>query len=133
MTLPSVFVYGTLMPGQRNELVARAGGAFTAQRACLAGFVLFDLQPEGYPVITPGDGRVWGWVYTYAEHDWPRALAHLDALEGVNDVPPLYRRERVQAQLITGREVESWVYVFAFLERLEAGGVTRVHSGCWSS
>ncbi|ADV68844.1 gamma-glutamylcyclotransferase family protein [Deinococcus maricopensis] len=129
---PRVFVYGTLMPGERNAHVAGAG--VHAARATLAGFALFHLEPEGYPVLRPDPDAapVQGWVYTYAPAAWTAALPGLDALEGVHDQPPLYARVRAVAQA-AGSALEAWVYVFVRHERLRQGGAVRVPGGDWAA
>ncbi|WP_339097063.1 gamma-glutamylcyclotransferase family protein [Deinococcus sp. VB343] len=127
--LRSVFVYGTLMPDERNAHVA--GKGFTAQAARLPGFRLFHLMPEGYPGVVRGEGEVSGFVLTYSLEAWAQALPFLDHLEGVDETPPLYCRERVGVRLESDGEAESWVYIYARPERLEQAGVTEVAGGDW--
>lgn len=127
--LRSVFVYGTLMPGERNAHVA--GNGFTAQAAWLPGFQLFDLLPEGYPGVVRGAGEVSGFVLTYTPQAWAQALPRLDGLEGINETPPLYSREQVKVRLESGGEAESWVYIYARPQRLEQAGASEVSSGDW--
>ena len=128
-----VFVYGTLLPGERNVQVAARGGPFTARPATLAGFRLFDLRPDGYPGIVPGEAGdlVHGAALTYAPADWDRALTLLDELEGVAETPPLYTRQRVRLTLEGGEEVEGWTYVYALSERLGQVGATLLPGGDW--
>ena len=75
-----VFVYGTLLPGERNAHIAAQGGEFTVRPATLRGFRLFDLRPEGYPGIVPGAANylVQGALFTYAPADWVRGVAFRD-------------------------------------------------------
>lgn len=131
--LTSVFVYGTLMPGERNAHVARRGGQFTSRPARLAGFRLFHLHPEHYPGLTPATPAdiVQGSVLTYSAADWDKALPFLDALEGVHETPPLYTREKVQVQYEDGQRADTWVYVYARPQRLQASGVQFIKSGDW--
>lgn len=131
--LTTVFVYGTLMPGERNESVARQGGAFTARPATLRGFRLIHLRPEAYPGILPAgpDDVVRGHALTYAPQDWPRALPFLEALEGVDETPPLYTREQVELSFEDGSAAPAWVYVYARAHRLAQPGVEPVPSGDW--
>ncbi|MEW6421860.1 MAG: gamma-glutamylcyclotransferase family protein [Deinococcota bacterium] len=128
-----VFVYGTLMPGERNAQVAARGGIFQARPARLAGFRLLHLVPEGYPGILPGaaDEEVQGYVLTYGASDWERVLPFLDALEGVHETPPLYTRERVTVTLENGERVPAWVYVYAHHVRLTQPGVLAVPGNDW--
>ena len=129
--LSRVFVYGTLMPGQRNEPVARRGGQYETERAALAGFALYDLHPERYPVIVPGapDQVVHGWLYAYA--DWPRAARALDPLEGTEMNPPLYHRVVVRVTTAAGRELDAWVYVYARRARLDRSGASLLPDGVY--
>lgn len=131
--LTRVFVYGTLMPGERNAGVAAQGGAFQAMPARLTGFRLLHLQPEEYPGIVPAGSseQVLGAVLSYAREDWPRVLPFLDALEGVNETPPLYRRERVTVTLEGGETQAAWTYIYADAERLGRPGVVPLPQGDW--
>nr|WP_221269735.1 gamma-glutamylcyclotransferase family protein [Deinococcus budaensis] len=128
-----VFVYGTLRPGERNAEVAARGGPFGAVPARLTGFRLLHLSPEAYPGIVPGppDGVVVGEVLTYAPRDWPRALLLLDALEGVHDTPPLYRRAAVTVTLEGGASQAAWTYVYADADRLTRPGAVLLPGGDW--
>lgn len=131
--LTRVFVYGTLMPGERNAHVAAQGGAFKARPARLPGFRLLHLLPEAYPAVVPGESGdgVCGYVLTYAPGDWQAALPFLDALEGVDEVPPLYTRERVDVTLEGGGTQAVWVYVYANAARLARPGVLPIPNGDW--
>ncbi|WP_353543810.1 gamma-glutamylcyclotransferase family protein [Deinococcus xinjiangensis] len=134
MTSPlcTVFVYGTLMPSERNAHVARAGGPFTATRAILQGYQLLHLYPEGYPAIIPSLGQqVSGYALTYDPAVWPAALPFLDRLEGLDEVPPLYSREEVTLTTDLGEILPAWVYVYARTERLNQAGASPVPSGDW--
>lgn len=132
VTLTTVFVYGTLMPKERNAHVAGDPQHFTVREATLGGFRLFHLSPEGYPAVIPGGtGAVRGYALTYAPDAWAQALPLLDHLEGVGEQPPLYTRERVQVRLESGETLESWVYVYARPERLRESGAAEVESGDW--
>ncbi|WP_420595140.1 gamma-glutamylcyclotransferase family protein [Deinococcus sp.] len=142
--LPRVFVYGTLMPGERWETVARQGGTYDAQPATLHGAVLADLRPEGYPALfearqfeatqfeaANSASEVHGWLYSYTAESWPRALPFLDELEGVQLSPPLYRRSEVMVQ--TGSaEVQAWAYFYARPARRNAPGFEIIASGRWA-
>lgn len=134
MTPPTtVFVYGTLMPGERNEPVALRGGPYAARPATLRGYQLFHLSPEGYPGLRPGqpDDTVRGVALTYQAHDWPAALPFLDHLEGLHERPPLYTRERVQLNVPGEDPLDAWVYVYARPDRLTQPGAQAVPSGDW--
>lgn len=129
----AVFVYGTLMPGERNAHIARQGGSFSASPARLDNFRLFHLTPENYPGITPGTpaDTVRGHLLSYAPNDWEKALPLLDALEGLHETPALYTREQVSVKLENGTSIPAWVYVYARAARLSAPGVQFSDTGDW--
>jgi len=122
--LNCIFVYGTLKPGGRNYFLAK--GVTHAEPACLDGFDLVHFEPEGYPAMIPGTGRVYGVVLTFA--DIAAALPALDALEGLHLTPPEYARVRVTAQP-SGETV--WTYLYVNRARLAAPGTSRVAGGDW--
>jgi gamma-glutamylcyclotransferase (GGCT)/AIG2-like uncharacterized protein YtfP len=122
--ISKVFVYGTLKPGGRYHHVARDAGVFMFEKAYLEHFVLYHLEPEGYPAIIPGDGQVYGYVFAY--EDMGRALMILDKLEAIYDEPPEYKREQTIAQPMNETV---WVYVYAKLERLKTAQI--VENGDW--
>ena len=139
----AVFVYGTLMPGERYEAVAQAAGTpLSRERATLANHLLYDLRPEGYPALVAGgsgtdQGRAeattaHGWILTYSAEQWPAALLHLDDLEGLHLTPPLYARTLAQGQTQAGLQTV-WVYLYARLKRLEQPGCVAVPSGDWTA
>jgi gamma-glutamylcyclotransferase (GGCT)/AIG2-like uncharacterized protein YtfP len=119
-----VFVYGTLKPGGRYHHVAKEAGEFTYEKAHLENFVLYHLEPEGYPAIIPGDGIVHGYVFDYESIE--EALVMLDKLEAIHDEPPEYTREHALAKPMNETV---WVYVYARPERLKTA--QSVESGKW--
>ena len=129
----TVFVYGTLMPGERNAHIAARGGPFTAQPATLRAHRLHHLHPEAYPALTPGhpDDLVRGYALTYTPDAWSAALPFLDELEGIHDSPPLYTRGTVTLELEGGAALPAWVYLYARPERLSAAGAQHVPGGDW--
>lgn len=129
----TVFVYGTLMPGERNAHVAELGGTFQARRATLPRHRLLHLLPEAYPAALPGaaEDAVHGYALTYASADWPLALPFLDKLEGVDEVPPLYIREQVTLTLEDASSLSAWVYLYTLKGRLARPGVQPIPGGDW--
>lgn len=122
--LQRVFVYGTLMTGERNAAltthlpahpteqrdVGDLGSARVLrpkrQRAYVSGFCLYDLVPEDYPALirntNSADTVVWGELLrydTYEAQEWLSVLSGLDDLEAVHALPPLYTRHRAQVHL----------------------------------
>lgn len=119
-----IFVYGTLKPGGRNYHLAQ--GVTGAEAGYLEGYTLLHFDPEGYPAMVPGEGRVYGFVLTFA--DIEAALPPLDALEGCDLTPPEYERLVVAVQP-SGERV--WTYVYINQVRLSAEGTTPVDGGNW--
>ncbi|WP_424951065.1 gamma-glutamylcyclotransferase family protein [Deinococcus sp.] len=129
----SVFVYGTLMPGERYEAVARAAGTPEGQEpATLEGYALYHLHPEGYPALVAGGGRVRGWLLHYDPAVWLAALVRLDDLEGLHLHPPLYSRTLAAASTQAGESRLAWVYLYARTARLQHSGCLAVLSGDWT-
>lgn len=122
----SIFVYGTLKPGLRYHYLAQKAGAFEKEEAYLEGFGLYHLEPENYPALVRGEGRVHGWRYTYA--DISKALKVLDHLEGLHLEPPEYERVVAVAQ---PSKKKAWVYLYVGRERLEQATATLVSTGIW--
>ena len=122
--ISKIFVYGTLKPGGRNYFLAE--GVTHTEPAYLDGYDLLHFEPEGYPAMVPGRGRVYGFVLTFA--DIEAALSALDALEGLHLSPPEY--ERVVVVQPSGERV--WTYVYINGARLAASGVTPVVGGDWT-
>lgn len=126
-----VFVYGTLMPGEHNAAVA--GTPLNATEATLAGFALYDLDPEGYPAIAAADvsSLVRGVVLTFTSSAWAETLARLDRLEGLDERPPLYVRTAVQVRTVRDEFLSAWVYVYGRPDRLRGEGARLVPGGDW--
>ena len=110
-----LFVYGTLLSGERHHLLlaeAEPGGP-----ACTAA--AFDLVDcGGFPAIVPGGTTaIAGEVYAVDD----LTLAAIDRLE---DHPHFYRRTSLC--LADGRLVEAYL-----LDRDRAAGLPRLPSGDW--
>ncbi|NJN14233.1 MAG: gamma-glutamylcyclotransferase [Planctomycetes bacterium] len=85
---PLLAVYGLLRRGERLSGILRESRLL--ETTTLPGFDLYDLGD--YPAAVPGTGGITVEVY---ELPGDSLLALLDEAEGVHEVPPLYRRERV--------------------------------------
>ncbi len=126
---PYIFVYGTLKPGGRNYHIAK--GVTCTESAYLDGFKLLHFEPEDYPAMVRGEGRVFGVVLTFA--DIGAALPVLDALEGLHLTPPEYARIVATAHP-AGHDVcyDVWTYLYVNASRLAAPGVSAVAGGDWA-
>jgi len=95
-----VFVYGTLLSGERNArwaLEARRTPSWTHGTIYDTGF--------GFPAFTRDGGmRIVGELLTVDDE----GFASMDRLEGY---PRLYRREEIEVFTSTGGAVRAWVYI----------------------
>ena len=87
-------------------------------RARAKGFVLYDLGP--CPAMVPGAGVVYGEVYEVSEE----ALQAIDWVEGV---PILYRREPIEVVFEDGFSLKAWAYVY----NGDVKDFPRIESGEW--
>ncbi len=99
-----LFFYGTLGHEQGHPLTRPFIGP--ARRGWVRGRLRLIADPGGiYPVLTPGTGRVWGWVYGGCHPIAQRALASLDRWEGFDPRRPQrgeYRRTDVVVHTLSG-------------------------------
>lgn len=113
-----VFVYGTLKPGGTYHQHYCAPYLNASQPVLVRGR-LYDLPTLGYPVMTPGDDWVKGYLFTLAAI----ALPGLDYLEGYSppgqtpsatDYEEEYTRQRTTVFDLAGQPLkEAWIYVMA--------------------
>jgi len=111
-----LFVYGTLKRGGSRHWIIE--NLPFLGRAKAKGFVLYDLGP--YPAMVPGAGLVYGEVYEVFEE----ALQALDWVEGV---PVLYRRELIDVVFEDGFSLKAWAYIY----NGSVKGFPRVKDGEW--
>jgi gamma-glutamylcyclotransferase (GGCT)/AIG2-like uncharacterized protein YtfP len=109
-----LFVYGTLKRGGSRHWLLQ-DFPFLG-RAKAKGFVLYDLGP--YPAMVPGAGVVYGEVYEVSEE----ALQAIDWVEGV---PFLYRREPIEVVFEDGFSLKAWAYIY----NGDVKGFPRIESG----
>lgn len=104
MTLPRLFVYGTL---QDDTVVQELLGHRLFRRpAVLKGFDCAFDHAVGYSVIRPKEGAVVAGSVLDGLDD--RALAILDEYEGSH-----YRRIVVQVHTVEGRTLDAYAYALA--------------------
>ena len=132
LPLLTVFVYGTLKPGESNYQRYCAGKVIEEKRAIAQGH-LFAL-PAGYPAMTLGDTPVQGYLLTFADLD---IIHELDGLEGYNPHRPpednLYNRQFIETFNSSEQALETaWVYLMT-LDRVRRHGGIFLPSGWWSS
>lgn len=127
MPQKTVFVYGTLRPGQLYWPHI-APFAVAAEPAIAQG-LLYDLGP--YPAMVCGSGSVVGELIRL---DSPQeALAIMDEIEdyyGPNDPRNEYERTLIYATTRASARIECYCYLYAHSHRLGLTA-TRIVSGDW--
>jgi gamma-glutamylcyclotransferase (GGCT)/AIG2-like uncharacterized protein YtfP len=111
-----LFVYGTLKRGGSRHWILQ-DFPFLG-RAKAKGFALYDLGP--YPAMVCGDGVVYGEVYEVPEE----AIQALDWVEGV---PVLYRRELIEVVFEDGLSLKACAYIY----NGSVKGFPRIEDGEW--
>ncbi|AWL38296.1 gamma-glutamylcyclotransferase family protein [Streptomyces sp. SM18] len=142
------FVYGTLLPGERNHDRFLTGRVRGQCPAVLPGALLY--HGPGYPYAVEGPGEVRGALVTAAPGAYGELLAVLDELEGyLGPGHPRNLYERVARPVVPrpdgphragdradpdgpARPVRAWVYLAgaAVTRSLRTGG-TPVPGGDW--
>ena len=118
--LVRLFVYGTLMRGEKNAEVL-AGCSYIGEAETVAGYRLVALP--GYPgLLAGGQTSVKGELYMVDSQI-------LAALDGLEDCPALFRRARVQ--LAEGSWAEAYLAADPSFEAAPtiAGGDWRQYEG----
>jgi len=112
MEMLSLFVYGTLLPGQPNAYLWE-GTAVSQQPAVLPNGRLYDMGH--YPMlIEEGEDAVQGMVLTIHPTSYAGVLTALDELEGYDPSNPdvcAYVRMSREVTVEDGRTLQAWVYI----------------------
>ncbi|MGW8888037.1 gamma-glutamylcyclotransferase family protein [Streptomyces sp. NPDC055749] len=126
------FVYGTLLPGQRNHDRFLDGRTAGERPALLPGALLYE--GPGYPYAIEGHGTVHGALVTAAPGAYGELLGLLDELEGyLGPGHPRNLYERVARDVrVEGTTTAAWVYLAgaAVTRSLRTGG-TPIPGGNW--
>ena len=106
-----VFVYGTLKPGGKYYQIYCLGKTLREIKSWAKG-ELYDL-PLGYPAMTEGENKVYGYLLSFASH---RELDNLDRLEGYTGInnSPLneYDRRKIMVYDENNQPLnEAWCYL----------------------
>lgn len=134
-----VFVYGSLKPGEENYR-RYCQGRVQSEVEAIAQGELYDFPSLGYPAMTPGLGRVYGYVLSF---DDAALLQALDRLEEYDPHRPMaenmYYRETIWVEAYTLRDgsserqpLEAWCYLM-HLDKIHTFGGVRVPSGQWTA
>lgn len=127
----TVFVYGTLKPGEAAHEQYCTPYLKASQSAWVRG-LLFHL-PQGYPALTVGDRWVEGVLLHLREE---AAIARLDAFEDYDptrpDVDNLYVRRSRPVFAADHQSIgTAWVYLMTSARVTELGGIP-IPQGVWS-
>ena len=109
--LLKVFVYGTLKPNQSNYIAYCQGHVIAQQEAYTLGN-LYYLQSLGYPAMTEGTGRVYGYLLYFEKWE---LLEQLDELEDYRPDRPEqaneYQRRLAKVYISQADQTEeAWTY-----------------------
>ena len=131
MSYLRIFVYGTLKPGEVNYQFYCAKYIVECFPAVANGF-LYEL-PIGYPGMTNGKGKVYGFVLSFSE---PKILLQLDKLE---DYHPErfpeeneYQRQKIPTFGLDGQSLGTvWSYLM-LPEKVKLLGGKLLSDGYWT-
>jgi len=129
--LLSVFVYGTLKPGEANYEFYCASDVVDAKKAWVRG-QLYSL-PQGYPAMTTGNDKVYGYLLSFNNSE---VLSSLDELEDYHPQRPskenLYNRTQVEICDLENNSLGlAWVYLMSFMMIFQLKGTPQI-DGWWS-
>ncbi|MEM6836642.1 MAG: gamma-glutamylcyclotransferase family protein [Cyanobacteria bacterium P01_C01_bin.120] len=127
----SVFVYGTLKPGEAAYAQYCQPVITQTQPALMQG-QLFHL-PQGYPAMTSGDRWITGALLTFRQ---PETLALIDQFEDydpqLTEAENLYQRRQRPVFSVTRQPLgTAWVYIMSLSRVRELGGCL-VTNDVWS-
>ena len=107
-----IFVYGTLLTGEKNYSAFLRGKTQQEVPAWVTGRLHF-VRDGGYPYLTPEEGRVRGEVIFPKPEIYDEVLNDLDRLEEYdpqNEAHSVYLRRPTVAELADGRRLQVWSY-----------------------
>ncbi len=126
-----VFVYGTLKPGEANYEFYCGSEVVETKKAWTRG-ELYSL-PQGYPAMTTGNDKVYGYLLSFNN---PDVLSSLDELEDYNPQRPdkenLYNRTEVEIFDLENNSLGvAWAYFMNFMMIFQLKGTPQT-DGWWS-
>lgn len=127
-----VFVYGTLKPQEKYYSRYCQGKTLHEVYGWTKG-KLFNL-PLGYPAMTSGDDRVYGYLLSFASE---QELIHLDELEGYTGISnsPLNEYDRLKITVYNPDNLpldEAWAYFMTEKKVKQLNGIY-LPSGWWNA
>lgn len=116
-----VFVYGTLIPGERYYRQICLGRTLLERPGRIRGKLYHLPEPLNYPALTHGEGWVHGWLLGFDDR---LLMRELDILEGYDAAAPPeqneYSRQRVAVIAVDGTllaEAEAYFMTEAVIAR----------------
>lgn len=109
-TVLPIFVYGTLMVGERNYIDVIHNNLTHVENAKVKG-TLYYYKKEDYPALMPGDSWIEGQLFYVNE--LKDVLKPLDEIEGYiskNNPNNMYDREIVDVVTEEGKLLKAYVY-----------------------
>lgn len=127
----TLFVYGTLMPGQANSALIPTEAICQQERASILA-TLYDTE-NGYPALTLGSTDVvWGECLHIHPEKMQFLLQQLDVFEeffGFEHKSSMYHRVLLTVNTLNGQQKQAWCYVAANQTLLRKP----ILSGCWKN
>lgn len=113
-----LFVYGTLLPGERNYPRLLAGRTQGESPAQVSG-ELWWIAEEDYPYLCRGDEVIHGYLVRIVDKVYSATVLAIDLLEDFYPDRPsasLYLRRTIEVVNPLGTEL-AWTYIWAARER----------------
>ena len=127
-----VFVYGTLKPKEYNYQAYCVGRVIEETKAYTWGEI-YHLPDLGYPGMTEGNNRVYGFLLTFADDSILSALDRLETYDPVRSPEDNeYQRLIVTAYRPSGESLgEAWAYFMTKAKVKKLGGIL-LPAGSWN-
>lgn len=125
-----VFAYGTLRPGHGNHSWI-ADDVLGTQTATMNGLALFDNGAFPYAVENPASA-ITGDLLHLDPTTYPRALRHLDHLEGFQERSPAHTCHYLRIIRETTTGVRAFIYLAGPRATARIDSLPRIPSGDWS-
>lgn len=130
--MTSVFVYGSLRPGEPNHRLLATAATITP--ATMANLQLYSVPNLGFPyaLAMPTKIPAQGHLATFETADAPAALRRLDILEGYDaDADAGHYLRRLMPATTRKGTVDAWVYIAS--PRVSRRNLTPITNNDWST
>ena len=106
------FIYGTLMPGERNHFPLLHESIIRCEEASILG-TLYYYRTEDCPALTEGKTPISGQLLMLRAENFPEILSRMNKIEGYiapGDPKNVYNLETADVQPAKGETVRAYVY-----------------------